>query len=187
MLLLAGILLFAVLACVHLTQDLGMECPLCFFLRELSSIIVYRLTLSSFICDLGLCKIILYFFLFKIILYKEAFILVRDTGSLFCLKAFGGSLCLEKDLSFLKWYVKLLGLPDHLFLPHLLPHISLISGLFSFLGTHVQLVACQLACFSSFLLFPPLGTLSSFLYGCQPILQASRSGTALSYFSSLYS
>lgn len=50
----------------------------CFFLWDLSSMIAYRLGPWWLYCDLGLLKIIV---------SKEAFVLVTDAVSLFCLKA----------------------------------------------------------------------------------------------------
>lgn len=95
MLFVAAVLLLAVLGCVHFTQDLLIECSLCFFLRDLSSLLCIDLSLDSFICGLGLFKVILYFTLFFVQgnTLQGSFYIGRDTGSLFCLRAFCGSLC----------------------------------------------------------------------------------------------
>lgn len=75
----------------------------CFFLWNLSSMIAYRLDPWWLYCDLGL---------FKIIVSKEAFVLVTDAVSLFCLKALHWFPW--KSLSFLKGHVEPPCLPAHL-------------------------------------------------------------------------
>lgn len=157
-------------------QDFLKACPLCFFLRDLSSIIVYRLDPRRFYLWFGFVHDNTFIFVQDNSL-QRSLLLVRDTGSLFCLKAFSGSLCLGKF-----WASS-----SDTWSPHVSqPTFSCLTSCLTFHrfqgcfpSMDLRHIVCSLACFSLFLLFPPLGTLSSFLHCCQLSLQALRGGALL--------